>query len=498
MDSFACVLLRRGRLALQKAGEARAAAAGDALRPAARREPLAFSSRLLSTAFIMQTAQFLLSTRMLRSCVFGVLIFSAAASLLLAQDAVYPPQKTSPAKIEPHIFLVGESVVREQWAHTLKLVNAPENVTLLNPGQCIRVGVVATGDNRDEYLEKTKLSFRVKFAGQKQDHALASLAQYKQIKPEGGDFVTQALAAADIKNPLLTMASMGVSADNWCVPVDTSDGAATVEAEVETPSGHQALKHSTIQIESFETGSKKAFKDTQELSVFLMVYYRHPNPARLLPALQSIISVIAAAKPEDEHNGDFIENVAAFLTAALKADPVAAKDFLARIATEPPMTRSLGLLVVRSAGYDISSILNTLSTEVQQKFQTIHPMADPYDLSPNSTLFHHLDLMWSTFGATGQYKSIQTIASTLAWRSDYDDFDKMRKSGTHISELTPSISRGLAYMAAGWSLDSFQRNDPLVADYIEYMLASPEIPESVKTELKGLSANPAFKQNEKK
>jgi len=418
--------------------------------------------------------------------------------LLQAQDAVYPPQKPTPAKIDTHIFVLGESVVQEQWAHTLKLVNAPQNVTLLNPGQCVRVGVVATGDNRDSLLEKTKLSFRVTFAGQKQEHPLASLEQTKQIKPEGGDFVTQALAAADIKNPMLTMASMGVSADNWCVPADASDGTATVEAEIETPSGHQALKHSTIQIESYETGSKKAFKDTQELSNFLMVYYRQPNPARLLPALQSVISVIAAAKQEDKQSADFIENVAAFLTAALKADPVAAKDFLARIATEPPMTRSLGLLIVRSAGYDINSVLNTLSAEAQQKFQTIHPLADPYDLSPNRTLFHHLDLMWSTFGATGQFKPIKTIASTLAWRSDYDDFDKMRKSGTHISELTPSIARGLAYMAAGWSMGSFQRTDPLVADYIEYMLASPEIPESVKTELKGLQTNPAFRENEKK
>jgi hypothetical protein len=106
--------------------------------------------------------------------------------------------------------------------------------------------------------------------------------------------------------------------------------------------------------------------------------------------------------------------------------------------------------------------------------------------------------MWSTFGATGQFKPIQTIASVLSWRSDYDDFDKMRKSGTHISELTPSIARGLAYMAAGWSMDSFQRNDPLVADYIEFMLASPDISDSVKTELKGLQTNPAFKQNDKK
>jgi len=54
--------------------------------------------------------------------------------------------------------------------------------------------------------------------------------------------------------------------------------------------------------------------------------------------------------------------------------------------------------------------------------------------------------------------------------------------------------RGVVYTAAGWSLWSFQRTDPLVADYIDYMLASADISQSVKSELSGLASNPAFKQ----
>jgi hypothetical protein len=412
---------------------------------------------------------------------------------MLSQDAVYPSKKPAPAKIEPQLLLVGEPVVLVQWTHTLKLVNAPESVSLLNPGQCFRVGILATGDDHDSYLAKTKLSFRVKYSGQSQNHALAALAQTKQIKPEGGDFVTEVLAAGGIKNPLLTQASLGISTDNWCAPIDASDGKATVEAEVETPSGHQKLKLAAIQIESFATGSKKPFKDVGELSNFSQSYYRHPNPARLLPALQSVI-----AEMTTHPRSGFIENFAAFLTAALKADPVAAKDFLARIATEPPMTRALGLLILHTAGYDISSVFNTLSAEAQQKFQTIHSLDDPYDLSPAQALSGHLDLLWSTFGATGQLEPIKTIASTLSWRQDYEDFDKLRKTPNHPSTFTPSIARGVAYMAAGWSLGSFQRNDPLAADYIEYLLASPEVSAGVKTELTGLSTNPAFKLDKNK
>ena len=62
-----------------------------------------------------------------------------------------------------------------------------------------------------------------------------------------------------------------------------------------------------------------------------------------------------------------------------------------------------------------------------------------------------------------------------------------------MPSCTPSIVRGVVYTAAGWSLRSFQMNDGLVADYIEYMLASEETRPTVKSELRSLSTNPAFK-----
>ncbi len=189
-----------------------------------------------------------------------------AALSLRAQDATPSLHKLSAPNIEPQIVLLAESVVQTQWTHTLRLVNAPKSITLLNPGQCVRVGIYSTGDNRDDYLEKTKLSFRVQFAGHSDVHPFAPPSQFKQIKPEGGDFVTAALSAGGVKLPdtMKTMASLGASGDHWCVPIDAGDGTATVQAETESPGGHQVLNSSTIQIESFETGSKKSFKDSQK------------------------------------------------------------------------------------------------------------------------------------------------------------------------------------------------------------------------------------------
>ena len=303
--------------------------------------------------------------------------------------------------------------------------------------------------------------------------------------------VAAALGAAGLKTPeaVKTTASLAVSPDRWCAPVDATDGTATLEAEVESPSGHQALSSSTIQIESFEAGSKKLFKDAEELGVFLQRYYRQPNPARLLPALQRMV----AEQTQHSRQGQ-VEIFSAFLSAAANADPIAAQDFRMRLAAQPPLTRALGFLILRSAGYDISSVVNALSAEEQQKFLSLPQLEDPFDLTPTQALFQHLDMMWAVFGATGQFRPVKTIASALSWRTDYEDFNKLTKTPNHPSTLTPSIVRGVSYTAAGWSLWSFQRNDPLVADYIDYMLASSDTPQSVKTELAGLSSNPAFKR----
>ena len=427
----------------------------------------------------------------LRTIILSATALMSTSPLVRAQNATYPPNKVTPPAIAPQVVIVDEALVQNAWVHTLDLVNAPPDVTLMNPGACIRAGIYATGDNRDSYLRQTKLSFRVRFAEHDSVHDLSPAALLKRIKPEGGDFVAAALRAGGVTQPeeTKTMASLGLSADHWCVPNDASDGMATVDAEVESPTGHQRLKPKTIPIESFETGSQRTFKNREEFGTFLQNYYRQRNPARLVPALQFLIA------DQTEHSGEGqAEIVAAFLSAALRADSLAAENFQARLSSQTPMTRALGLLVLRSTGYDISNVLNAMSADERNKFAGLTPLQDPFDLTPTPDLFQHLDMMWAVFGAPGQFRVVQTIASTLEWHSDYDAFDKLRKTPNPTSRLTPSIVRGVVYTAAGWSLSSFQRDDPLVADYIDFLLASQDTQQTVKAELSSLSSNPAFKR----
>ncbi|MGA3035662.1 MAG: hypothetical protein ABSD70_20445 [Terracidiphilus sp.] len=433
--------------------------------------------------------QFLVGSRFMRRVAGSAFVLVAMGISALSQTTDGPTRKPVATKIEKQILIFPDSVVTEQWPHTLKLVNPPQNLKLLNPGECIRVGIFAVGDDRDSLLEKTQLSFRVEFAGQVQERARAPFAGIKQLKPEGGDFVLQALAVANVEAPPLSMASMGASAGGWCVPDDAQEGTATIEAEIDSPSGHEKFAKLTIAIESFETGSKHAFKDEEEMERFTMGYHYQPNPARLYPEL-----LIFCSDKKLNSNPDELMDQAALLSAALKGDPAAAKDFSARVAVRGGCPRSVGLLGLLMGGYDIAPALQSMNEDDRQMYQQRPELPDPYSFDSPAEIPAKFDMLWAIFCTTGQLAPIQKIASGLAWRSDWEEFDRARKLHTKFKEWTPSIGRAMAYSTAGWSIESFQQTDPLAADYIEFMIASPDTPDAVKTELKGLSTNPAFKR----
>ncbi len=420
----------------------------------------------------------------------AIALFTAAAALSpQAQETSKASQRPEPPRPGPQVIVMAEQVVLNQWPQTLKLVNAPQQISVMNPGECIRMGIFTPGEQGDRFLTKTRLGFRVKFAGREQTYRAAPLAAIKQIRPDDENQPSAPLDSGDNPKSVAVDASLGASDARWCVPADAPDGTATIDAEADNASGHVMLPAATIQVESFETGSKRAFKDAQELSSFSMAYYREPEPARLLPALQYFVS-----DSQISSNPGIAESIAAFLSAALRANPVAASDFKARLAAEPPMTRAFGLVILRSAGYDISDAVKHLNADEQKKLNSIPPLADPFEIPMTKAAFTHLDTLWAVFGATGSFAPVSKIAGMLAWRPDYEAFTQLRNSGEKLSEsdLTPSMVRGLTYVAAGWSMSSFQANDPLVADYIDYMLASPDVAEPVKTELKGLQTNPVF------
>ena len=401
-----------------------------------------------------------------------------------AQDASYPAKKPIPTRISPELFVFPDDVVTQQWAATLKLVNPPSDMNQVEPGQCVRFGVMASGDGREQLFASAKLGFELTILG----HVLSFKAEApeatKQIKPEGGDFVTQVLAAGGVKNPLLSMVSMAASRENWCAPIDSLNGTATIRANVTTPDGKNfALKARSIEVRTFESARIKApFKDMDEVGRWLQHYHAAPDPANLLPAMR-----IAASNKRD--SGDL--NLMTFFAEALKASPAAETDLGLALTTETPAIEFYGILILSKVGYPIDALQSGISESQRNLIKSFH-LPDPFDLTPDQTIGSRMDMLWSVFFATGRIEPVRAVASMLAWRADYDKFVEIKKSGKRPAELTESIMRGVAYTAAGWSLNALSRSDTLVADYIDALMSSPDTPSNVKVELANLSTNPAF------
>jgi hypothetical protein len=181
----------------------------------------------------------------------------------------------------------------------------------------------------------------------------------------------------------------------------------------------------------------------------------------------------------------------AFFVAAMRASPVAAGDIVRHLPGESRETRIYTIPLLRTAGYDTQTLLSGFA-EHEKAVLNSAVLPNAYDLTPDRALPARMDMLWGEFFATGQITPVKAIASMLAWREDYSEFNRMRETGQKPKELTDSIMRGVVYTAAGWSLGALSKSDNVVADYVDALKSSPEMPQAVKDELGNLYTNAAF------
>ena len=398
----------------------------------------------------------------------------------IAQTTAPKPDKPQPPATLP--WLVLDSVAADQWPATLPLVNAPTNLELLNPGQCVRAAVLVSGGGQEHALENATLSWSVSGLAL-QSFPAAPLTPAKHLKPEGLDFVAFALAAGGIRADISTsFASMAASNAKWCVPQGAADGKVEVRMTLQQGTRQTVLKPVSITIESLATGAAKTFASLDDMAKFSTTYHVAPEPARLLPAFQFI-----AGGSQDS----LVPY--AFFRAAFKQDAPTVQGFGPALAASPKLTEMIALNLLAKTGV-ILTPPPPLSDDDKKAIAAADDLFDPYDMKPTQDLFTKLDFLWAEFCADGRRKPVAAIVSALAWRADYDAFQALKKSGKKPGALTDSLVRGLTYMAAGWSLNSFNQSDPLAADYLAAISADPATPANIKAELAHLGDNPAFKR----
>jgi len=401
-----------------------------------------------------------------------------------AQDQASPKKKPLATEIFPDLFVLDNQVVEEQWRASLNLINAPSDLKQVESGQCIRFGVIASGDDKDRLLQSGKLRFEFSLGGATRTFAAEPPEMVKQVKPEGGDFVTEALAAGGVKNPMLSTASIAASRPRWCMPTDAADGSATVRATVETSDGKTfILNPREIDVKTFDSSRKNIpFKDMSTLGPWLQHYHAAPEPAELLPGLRMVAA---------DDKARLMPNIMVFFVQALKSSPAAANELLRELPNENRSVQTYSIPLLSEAGYATEPLLSGFKEDEKAVINSVH-LPDPFALTVDRTLPSRMDMLWAYFFATGRIEPVKAVASMLAWRADYEKLVEIQKSGQKPTEPSESIIRGVVYAGAGWSLNALSRNDGAVADYIDVLRSSPDVAASVKEELAHVHTNPAF------
>ena len=407
----------------------------------------------------------------------SVLVCSPVVSAQQMKSDKLPPEAS--LKSTPYIVL--DSVITEQWPNLLDRVNAPAEMKLLNPGQCIRPALIATGNHADHFFDSAMWSWSVVSSGKETKFAAGPVAAKKLIKPEGMDFVNGALRHAKVKtDPLPVYTAMAMTADKWCVPADAKDATATIKVTAHIAGKDTVLQNRDVQVESLETGATKTFTDMGSVSEFMQGYHLAPEPARILPAFDFMVA--------NQWNS-LIPYY--FIRAAIVHDKSTTKYFGPYIAKMPKLSEVLLLNLYTKAGVQLVDS-PALTAEDKQAISQAADLPDAHDAKIDPMIYQKLDFMWAEFGATGQPKPVEDIVQRLAWRDDYKEFERIKNAKEKPTSLSDVLLRGLTYSAAGWSLNSFQQNDPLAADYMDAIYERASTPPVIKEELTHLATNPAF------
>ena len=310
---------------------------------------------------------------------------------------------------------------------------------------------------------------------------MAAAVGFKRIKPEGADFVQAALNAGNVKYEVPTSVTIAASADKWCVPADAAAGEVKIESAVTNGGKRTDLKSVSLPVSSPEKPGTPPFTD-KTVEVWMKTYYQHPQPAFLIAIMPSIFQHDEAANSLQQ-----------FVISAMKRDPAVVARLGTQLATASPQAQAMMVKLAAEAGvemkipFELSPMQKEFVAKMPDLADAFHPVADIH-------IGEAQDMLWSMFLATGDRAPVDSIIGMLGWRADYEAFAKMREAHQQITEVTPSIAHAVAYSAAGWSIGSFQRSDPLVADYIAATLADPKTPDAIKKELQSLDSNPAFKR----
>lgn len=422
---------------------------------------------------------------------FFVLLARAEVQLVAGQEA--------PNEILPRVF-----VFSADWAERIPpagRVNAPEFLTTLQPGQKIAVGLMAKGPDRDRLFDGVSLTIRpatpTKAGGSWRDLKPVTV---RPIKAEAADFALLALKAAGIAEAergklekATALVTLAVFAPEWTAPMDGGETDVELRVEVTGAAMPVAPEPVRLRIRSVANWAKEPPLSDGEISKQMNRHRENLSPGQLL-AWFRVMAKSPALKAPPVH---------ALFAFAFKANPAARAAAVEAYPTLEPEVQPALLWVLRLGGADLPGLFPALTPETLATFNAVEPLPDPrrlprfqdpVNLQEVRDIGNVMDQCWAGWMATGDKSYLRALVGLLEGASDFAVFKAWQEERGGAKGLNARVARGLAYQIAGWSISSFQRTDPLVADWLQYWQSDPAMPKVIRQEIMALPTNPAFQR----
>lgn len=417
---------------------------------------------------------------------------SARAEVRLTTGA--PP----PTELRPAIVLFASD-----WLDRIPptgRVNAPDFLHNLHAGQRLTIGLMAKGAERDQLLRGLTGRIHVITHPGETAHSFdLKPASVRQIKAEGADMALLAIAAGGVQGEdrakmesAMSLVSLAAMAQDWTVPADRPPTEVEIRVELSGPAT-VAIEPVHLPVKPAADWLKEAPPSAEAIGKQMTRYHSARAPGEVIAWFQAMARTPALRSPAVY--GYFVFSFQA--NAATRAAAIAAYPSL------PPETQSALLWVLRLGGSDLRRTFPALPEEAIARYDSVTSLPDPRQLpefrdpvdpSAVKQLGNTMDLCWSGWMATGDKTYLRTLAGLLSHPGDFAELQAWQRNRGGEKGLNARVANGLGYQIAGWSIGSFQRTDPLVADWMAFWQNDSGTPDIVRRELGGLATNPAFRR----
>lgn len=249
---------------------------------------------------------------------------------------------------------------------------------------------------------------------------------------------------------------------------------------IDTASGRTSTVNHTLRVEAYRTPTLAEGFDPQ---TWLTHYYLQPTPDLALPALRELHLQLPANKRPGA-----LPPLLGFYDQVLRDNPWLLPAFSERLAVAAPDEAYLLSLVL---GFHFRHATDAKPAELDPAVWTRLADFRAYDwpADPDAPLadITQLDALWGRFFAAGRYADLQTLLTPLAHHADLGAAERWQPQNPAapnpgadlngaLADAPPEVKRDLLLRTAIWSLRSNARQHPLVRTYLEYTLASGELP----------------------